>query len=136
MSTKSYPSRLVFFVNILAIVPLGYIVRFSHILPEYIHDVGRGIASEIFLILLWLWIQPLARSIRAEEIAQLLALTLYTFRSFLKRMSEQIHKHRHIDCKHPNFNYRGFLHDFVDLHWNCQPHNPCHQNSCPGFLMP
>jgi Protein of unknown function (DUF2809) len=60
MFAKSYRSRLVFFVNILAIVPLGYIVRFSHILPEYIHDVGGSIAYEIFWILLWLSIQPLA----------------------------------------------------------------------------
>jgi hypothetical protein len=60
MFTKSYPIRLIFFVNLLAIVPLGYIVRFSHILPEYFHDAGGSIAYEIFWILLVLFIYPLA----------------------------------------------------------------------------
>lgn len=34
MFVKYYPNRLTFFVNILAIVRLGCIFRFSHILPE------------------------------------------------------------------------------------------------------
>jgi hypothetical protein len=40
MATKSYSNQLVFLVNILAIVTLGYIIRFSHSLPEYFHDAG------------------------------------------------------------------------------------------------
>jgi glycopeptide antibiotics resistance protein len=55
---KAYPSRLVFLVNILAIVPLGYIIRFSPSLPEYIRDPVGGVAYEIFWILLVLFIYP------------------------------------------------------------------------------
>ncbi len=58
MFSKSYPSRLVFLVNILAIVPLGYIIRFSPSLPEYIRDPGGSIAYQIFWICLVLFIYP------------------------------------------------------------------------------
>gem|GEM_PF-3139920 len=47
MSVKYYPSRLIFLVNILAIVPLGCIIRFSHILPEYLDRIAGDIAYEI-----------------------------------------------------------------------------------------
>jgi glycopeptide antibiotics resistance protein len=66
MFIKFYPKRAIFFVNLLAIVPLGYIIRFSHILPEYIHDAGGSIAYEIFWILLVLFVRPSAnRSLTA-----------------------------------------------------------------------
>jgi hypothetical protein len=58
MSIKSYPSRLVVLVNILAIVPLGYIIRFSPSLPEYIRDPFGSIAYQLFWILLVLFIYP------------------------------------------------------------------------------
>jgi Protein of unknown function (DUF2809) len=60
MPIKFYRQRLVFLVNILAIVPLGYAIRFSHILPEYFHDVGGSIAYQILLMLLVLFIYPSA----------------------------------------------------------------------------
>jgi hypothetical protein len=61
MFTKYYlRHRLLFLINILAIVPLGYVVRFGHILPEFISDAGGGIAYEIFWILLVLTIAPTA----------------------------------------------------------------------------
>jgi Protein of unknown function (DUF2809) len=60
MFRKSYSSRLVFLVNILAIVPLGCIVRFSHILPEYLHHVAGDIAYEILLVLIGVFIYPSA----------------------------------------------------------------------------
>ena len=50
MFVKYYPNRLIFFVNILAIVPLGCIVRFSHILPEYLAHIAGDIAYEILLV--------------------------------------------------------------------------------------
>jgi Protein of unknown function (DUF2809) len=58
MFTKSYRIRLIFLANILAIVPLGYIIRFSHSLPEYFHDAGGSIAYQTFWILLVLFIYP------------------------------------------------------------------------------
>jgi Protein of unknown function (DUF2809) len=58
MFGKSYPRRLVFLVNILAIVPLGYTIRFSPSLPEYICDLGGSIAYQIFWICLVLFIYP------------------------------------------------------------------------------
>ena len=58
MSIKFYRQRLVFLVNILAIVPLGYAIRFSQILPEYFHDAGGSIAYQIFWMLLVLFIYP------------------------------------------------------------------------------
>lgn len=60
MPIKFYRQRLVFLVNILAIVPSGYVIRFSHILPEYFHDAGGSIAYQILLMLLVLFIYPLA----------------------------------------------------------------------------
>ncbi len=60
MPIKFYRQRLVFLVNILAIVPLGYAIRFSHILPEYFHDAGGSIAYQIFWMLLVLLIYPSA----------------------------------------------------------------------------
>ena len=61
MFTKYYlRHRLLFLINILAIVPLGYVVRFGHILPEFISDAGGGIAYELFWILLVLTIAPRA----------------------------------------------------------------------------
>ncbi len=60
MFIKFYPIRLILLANLLAIVPLGYIVRFGHSLPEYFHDAGGSIAYEIFWILLVLFIYPLA----------------------------------------------------------------------------
>ena len=58
MPIKFYRQRLVFLVNILAIVPLGYAIRFSHILPEYFHDAGGSLAYQILLMLLVLFIYP------------------------------------------------------------------------------
>ena len=60
MFIKYYPSRLIFFVNILAIVPLGCIVRFSHILPEYLPHIAGNIAYEILLVLIGVFIYPSA----------------------------------------------------------------------------
>jgi hypothetical protein len=61
MFTKYYlRHRLLFLINIFAIVPLGYIVRFSHILPEFISDAAGGIAYELFWILLVLTLFPRA----------------------------------------------------------------------------
>jgi hypothetical protein len=67
MPNKFYRQRLVFPINILAIVPLGYTIRFSHILPEYLHHVAGDIAYEILLMLLGVWCYPGAnrRSISA-----------------------------------------------------------------------
>ncbi len=58
MPIKFYRQRLVFIINILAIVPLGYAIRFSHILPEYVRDAGGSIAYQIFWMLLVLFIYP------------------------------------------------------------------------------
>jgi hypothetical protein len=58
MPIKSYPHRSIVLINILAIVPLGYIVRFSPSLPEYIRDPAGSIAYEIFWILTILFIYP------------------------------------------------------------------------------
>jgi Protein of unknown function (DUF2809) len=55
---KSYLNRSIVLVNILAIVPLGYMVRFSPSLPEYIRDPFGSIAYQIFWILLVLFIYP------------------------------------------------------------------------------
>jgi Protein of unknown function (DUF2809) len=55
---KSYLNRSIILVNILGIVPLGYIVRFSPSLPEYIRDPFGSIAYQIFWILLVLFIYP------------------------------------------------------------------------------
>jgi Protein of unknown function (DUF2809) len=60
MFSKSYSNRLIVLVNILAIVPLGYVIRFSHILPEYFHDAGGSIAYQTVLILLVVLIHPRA----------------------------------------------------------------------------
>jgi len=60
MPVKYYPSRLIFFVNILAIVPLGCIIRFSHILPEYLDRIAGDIAYEILLGLIGVFIYPSA----------------------------------------------------------------------------
>jgi Protein of unknown function (DUF2809) len=60
MSIESYPKRLIFLINILAIVPLGCVVRFSHILPEYFHHVAGDIAYEILLMLIGVFIYPTA----------------------------------------------------------------------------
>jgi hypothetical protein len=60
MFIKYYPSRLIFFVNILAIVPLGCIVRFSHILPEYLAHIAGDIAYEILLVSIGVFIYPSA----------------------------------------------------------------------------
>jgi Protein of unknown function (DUF2809) len=60
MLIKFARKRLMLLVNILAIVPLGYAVRFSHILPEYFHDAGGSIAYQIFWILFVLFVYPRA----------------------------------------------------------------------------
>jgi hypothetical protein len=60
MFIKSYPKRAIFCLSILAIVPLGYVIRFNHILPEYIRDAGGSIAYELFWILSILVIYPAA----------------------------------------------------------------------------
>jgi Protein of unknown function (DUF2809) len=61
MFTKYYlRHRLLFLINILAIVPLGYIIRFGHIFPQFISDAGGSIAYELFWILLVLAISPRA----------------------------------------------------------------------------
>jgi hypothetical protein len=61
MFTKYYlRHRLLFLVNILAIVPLGYVIRFSQILPKYISDAGGGIAYVLFWMFLVLLIYPTA----------------------------------------------------------------------------
>lgn len=57
---KSYLNRSIVLVNILAIVPLGYMVRFSPSLPEYIRDPFGSIAYQFFWILLVLFIYPRA----------------------------------------------------------------------------
>jgi hypothetical protein len=56
MSIKSYSKRLIFLVNILGIVPLGCVVRFSHILPEYFHHVAGDIAYAMLLMFLGVFI--------------------------------------------------------------------------------
>lgn len=79
MFTKYYlRHRLLFFINILAIVPLGYIVRFGHILPEFISDAGGGIAYELFWIFLLLTIAPRA-NIRMTAIFVCLATCAIEF---------------------------------------------------------
>jgi hypothetical protein len=79
MFTKYYlRHRLLFLINILAIVPLGYIVRFGHILPEFISDAGGSIAYEIFWILLVLAIAPRA-NIRTTTISVCLATCAIEF---------------------------------------------------------
>ncbi len=79
MFTKYYlRHRLLFLINILAIVPLGYIVRFGHILPEFISDAGGGIAYELFWILLVLTIFPRA-NIRITAISICLATCAIEF---------------------------------------------------------
>jgi Protein of unknown function (DUF2809) len=55
---KSNLNRSIVFVNILAIVPLGYTIRFSPSLPEYIRDPAGSIAYQFFWILLVLFIYP------------------------------------------------------------------------------
>ncbi|PSB51800.1 DUF2809 domain-containing protein [Chamaesiphon polymorphus] len=60
MFIKSYRKRLLFLVNILAIFPLGYLIRFSPSLPESIRDPGGSIAYQIVWILLVLFIYPVA----------------------------------------------------------------------------
>jgi hypothetical protein len=60
MFSKSDPRRLIFFANILAIVPLGCVVRCSHILPEYLHHIGGDLAYEVLLILIGVFIYPVA----------------------------------------------------------------------------
>jgi Protein of unknown function (DUF2809) len=73
MFTKYYlRHRLLFLINILTIVPLGYIVRFGHILPEFISDAGGSIAYEIFWILSIVTIFPRA-NIRITVISVCLA---------------------------------------------------------------
>jgi glycopeptide antibiotics resistance protein len=60
MPIKSYPYRSIVLVNILAIVPLGYIVRFSPSLPESIRDPAGSIAYEMFWILTVIFFYPRA----------------------------------------------------------------------------
>jgi Protein of unknown function (DUF2809) len=60
MFVKYHLNRLIFFVNILAIVPLGCIVRFSHILPEYLAHIAGDIAYEILLVSIGVCIYPSA----------------------------------------------------------------------------
>jgi Protein of unknown function (DUF2809) len=61
MLTKYYlRHRLLFLVNILAIVPLGYVIRFSQILPQYISDAGGSTAYVLFWIFLVLLVHPRA----------------------------------------------------------------------------
>ncbi len=79
MFTKYYlRHRLLFLINILAIIPLGYVVRFGHILPEFISDAGGGIAYEIFWILTVLAIAPRA-NIRLTVISVCLATCALEF---------------------------------------------------------
>jgi hypothetical protein len=79
MFTKYYlRHRLLFLINILAIVPLGYIVRFGHILPEFISDAGGSIAYELFWILLVVTIFPRA-NIRITAISICLATCAIEF---------------------------------------------------------
>lgn len=60
MPIKSDPDRSIVLVNILAIVTLGYMVRFSPSLPEYIRDPAGGIAYEMLWILVVIFIYPRA----------------------------------------------------------------------------
>jgi Protein of unknown function (DUF2809) len=79
MFTKYYlRHRLLFLINILAIVPLGYVVRFNRILPEFISDAGGGIAYELFFILLVLAIAPRS-NIRLTVISVCLATCAFEF---------------------------------------------------------
>jgi hypothetical protein len=50
MFSKSDPRRLIFFANILAIVPLGCVVRCSHILPEYLDHISGDLVDKLLLI--------------------------------------------------------------------------------------
>lgn len=60
MPIKSYPYRSIVLVNILAIVTLGYMVRFSPSLPEYIRDPSGSIAYQMLWILVVVFIYPRA----------------------------------------------------------------------------
>jgi hypothetical protein len=60
MLNRTPTLRSIFLINILAIVPLGYLVRFSPFLPEVIRDLGGNIAYETLLILLVLFVKSSA----------------------------------------------------------------------------
>jgi len=57
--------RIVLFINICVIIPLGYSIRYAQdAIPEWVHDAGGSIAYEIFWILLGALLfpqQPLRR---------------------------------------------------------------------------
>jgi glycopeptide antibiotics resistance protein len=51
MFTKLDPTRPILLLNIFLVIPLGYVIRFSHVLPEYIRHIGGSLAYEILWIL-------------------------------------------------------------------------------------
>ena len=59
MSSSVFKYRLVLLANIIIIIPLGYIVRFSQGLnPAWLHDALGAVTYEIFWILLFAFILP------------------------------------------------------------------------------
>ncbi|NJM22243.1 MAG: DUF2809 domain-containing protein [Richelia sp. SL_2_1] len=59
MNSSVFKYRLVLLANIIIIIPLGYIVRFSQGLnPAWLHDALGAVAYEIFWILLFAFLLP------------------------------------------------------------------------------
>jgi Protein of unknown function (DUF2809) len=57
---KSYSMRLLLIINILAVILLGYVVRFSHIFIESLHHIAGCIFYEILWILVGAFLYPRA----------------------------------------------------------------------------
>ncbi len=66
--------RVILVINAILIIPIGYAVRFSSILPEWFRNLFGNVAYETLLILLLLLIVP-----KMKPIAAAISVCLFSF---------------------------------------------------------
>ena len=66
--------RFILAINAIAIIPIGYVVRFSPLLPEWFRNLFGNIAYEALLILLLLLIVP-----KMKPIVAAISVCLFSF---------------------------------------------------------
>ena len=75
--------RVILVINAILIIPIGYAVRFSSILPEWFRNLFGNVAYETLLILLLLLIVP-----KMKPIAGAISVCLFSFVIELSQLSK------------------------------------------------
>ena len=75
--------RFILAINAILIIPIGYAVRFSPLLPEWFRNLFGNITYETLLILLLLLIMP-----RMKPIAAAISVCLFSFMIEFSQLSQ------------------------------------------------